>query len=199
MAVSLEKDASGLEAAGQIETKHLDVAPSKLSSEQDHDHDHGFTKEEQRKIIRRIDRRLVITVGAMYCVSLMDRTNMSAANIAGMGVELALIDFRYVRGSGLIHIDAVDSMLTWLSLEHCQLGLLRPLYPLPASVYYPDPQDWPTIPPRHHHHDVGRRHDWYGFCQKVPPACCSPSGTGCVRGGILPQLCLSSEHMVHAM
>lgn len=101
MVASLEKDASGLEAAGQIETKHLDVAPSKLSSEQDQDHDHGFTKEEQRKIIGRIDRRLVITVGAMYCVSLMDRTNMSAANIAGMGVELVLIDFRYVRSSGL--------------------------------------------------------------------------------------------------
>lgn len=115
MVASLEKDASGLEAAGQIETKHLDVAPSKLSSEQDQDHDHGFTKEEQRKIIRRIDRRLVITVGAMYCVSLMDRTNMSAANIAGMGVELVLIDFRYVRAPGLVRIDAVDSMLTWLS------------------------------------------------------------------------------------
>lgn len=32
----------------------------------------------------------------MYCVSLMDRTNMSAANIAGMSVELDLAGFRYV-------------------------------------------------------------------------------------------------------
>jgi len=77
----------------QAEYKHLDQAPSKISSEQDQDH--GFTPEEQRSIIRRIDRRLVITVGAMYCVSLMDRTNMSAANIAGMSVELNLIGFRY--------------------------------------------------------------------------------------------------------
>ncbi|UPL02610.1 hypothetical protein LCI18_013544 [Fusarium solani-melongenae] len=77
----------------QAEYKHLDQAPSKVSSEQDQDH--GFTPEEQRSIIRRIDRRLVVTVGAMYCVSLMDRTNMSAANIAGMSVELNLIGFRY--------------------------------------------------------------------------------------------------------
>lgn len=58
--------------------------------------DFGFTPEEQAKIKRRIDRRLVLTVGAMYCVSLMDRTNLSAANIAGMRVDLELIDERYV-------------------------------------------------------------------------------------------------------
>lgn len=42
-----------------------------------------FTPEEQRKIIHRIDRRLVVTVGVLYCISLMDRTNLSAASIAG--------------------------------------------------------------------------------------------------------------------
>lgn len=33
----------------------------------------SFTPEEQKKIIRRIDRRLVLTLGFLYCVSLMDR------------------------------------------------------------------------------------------------------------------------------
>ena len=79
-----------------------DNSPTKLSSDgQDEDHSHGFSEKEQRSIISRIDRRLVVTVGAMYCVSLMDRTNMSAAKIAGMDVELNLIDFRYVRSLGL--------------------------------------------------------------------------------------------------
>ncbi|KFZ13396.1 hypothetical protein V501_03727 [Pseudogymnoascus sp. VKM F-4519 (FW-2642)] len=63
--------------------------------EHEQDITHGFTPTEQRSIIRRLDRRLVVTVGAMYCVSLMDRTNMSAAKIAGMGVELTLTGFRY--------------------------------------------------------------------------------------------------------
>jgi hypothetical protein len=59
--------------------------------------DFGFSPQEERSIIRRIDRRLVTTVGILYCISLMDRTNMSAANIAGMSVELNLIGMRYVR------------------------------------------------------------------------------------------------------
>lgn len=73
-----------------------DKLESQVGETSDTESDYGFTKEEQRKIIRRIDIRLVLTVGAMYCVSLMDRTNMSAANIAGMSVELKLIDNRYV-------------------------------------------------------------------------------------------------------
>lgn len=35
----------------------------------------ALTPEEQKKVIRRIDIRLVLTLGFMYCVSLMDRTN----------------------------------------------------------------------------------------------------------------------------
>jgi hypothetical protein len=73
-----------------------DKLEGQIGEVSDAESDYGFTKEEQRKIIRRIDLRLVLTVGAMYCVSLMDRTNMSAANIAGMSVELKLIDNRYV-------------------------------------------------------------------------------------------------------
>ncbi|SPO00345.1 related to putative tartrate transporter [Cephalotrichum gorgonifer] len=53
------------------------------------------TEAERRRIMRRVDRRLVATVGALYCVSLMDRTNLSAAAIAGMLQELALIGNRY--------------------------------------------------------------------------------------------------------
>lgn len=47
------------------------------------DYECEFSEREQRKIIHRIDRRLVVTVGVLYCVSLMDRTNLSAASIAG--------------------------------------------------------------------------------------------------------------------
>ncbi|OAL54136.1 phthalate transporter-like protein [Pyrenochaeta sp. DS3sAY3a] len=54
------------------------------------DYECEFSPQEQRKIIHRIDRRLVITVGVLYCISLMDRTNLSAAAIAGMTVELKL-------------------------------------------------------------------------------------------------------------
>jgi hypothetical protein len=42
-----------------------------------------FSAEEQKRIIRRIDFRLVTTLGLLYMCSLMDRTNLGAANIAG--------------------------------------------------------------------------------------------------------------------
>lgn len=47
------------------------------------DYDEDYTPAEQRKIIHRIDRRLVTMTGLAYCISLMDRTNISNAAIAG--------------------------------------------------------------------------------------------------------------------
>ncbi|OWT42660.1 phthalate transporter [Pochonia chlamydosporia 170] len=58
-------------------------------------HDTVFTPEEQRKIRRQIDRRLVIPIGIMYCVAFMDRTNMSVASIAGMTKDLELTGNKY--------------------------------------------------------------------------------------------------------
>ncbi|KAL8289622.1 hypothetical protein RB597_001313 [Gaeumannomyces tritici] len=52
--------------------------------------DFGFSPEEEKAIMRWVDRRLVTTVGFMYCVSLMDRTNLGAASIAGMDRDLGL-------------------------------------------------------------------------------------------------------------
>ncbi|KAL4975307.1 major facilitator superfamily domain-containing protein [Aspergillus desertorum] len=52
-----------------------------------------FTYEEQRKIIHRVDRPLVTITGAAYCISLMDRANVSIAAIAGWGA--CLIGFAY--------------------------------------------------------------------------------------------------------
>jgi MFS family permease len=49
-----------------------------------------FTEKEQKAIIWRIDRRLVLTLGFMYCASLMDRTNLGIAVVAGMGYDLML-------------------------------------------------------------------------------------------------------------
>ncbi|KAJ5241769.1 uncharacterized protein N7469_000096 [Penicillium citrinum] len=63
-----------------------DVAQKTPSSTEEEE----FTPEEQRRIIRRIDLRLVTMTGLAYCISLMDRTNLSAAAIAGLKSELRL-------------------------------------------------------------------------------------------------------------
>ncbi|KGO76716.1 Major facilitator superfamily domain, general substrate transporter [Penicillium italicum] len=54
------------------------------------DEDDEFTPQEQKKIIRRIDLRLVTMTGLAYCISLMDRTNLSMAAVAGLKKELQL-------------------------------------------------------------------------------------------------------------
>jgi sugar phosphate permease len=55
----------------------------------------AFTPEEQKKILRKVDYRLIPVLGCMYCVSLMDRTNLGVAMVAGMGVDLKLTGERY--------------------------------------------------------------------------------------------------------
>lgn len=54
-----------------------------------------LTEREAKKIIHRIDRRLLVTIGFMYCVSLIDRTNISFAAIAGLAQDLVLTGNRY--------------------------------------------------------------------------------------------------------
>jgi hypothetical protein len=43
----------------------------------------AFSEAEQKAIVRRIDMRLVVTLGCLYCISLLDRTNLGAASVAG--------------------------------------------------------------------------------------------------------------------
>ncbi|KAI9842060.1 MAG: hypothetical protein M1837_007485 [Sclerophora amabilis] len=88
----MEKDEYGTTA--QLEHGVNRSAGSDQDS-QDADIDE-FTPHEQKKIIHRVDRRLVLTCGIMYCISLMDRTNLPAAVIAGLTKELQLnINNRY--------------------------------------------------------------------------------------------------------
>ncbi|KAI0480963.1 MFS general substrate transporter [Xylariaceae sp. FL0804] len=54
-----------------------------------------FDDVEGRRILWRVDRRLVTTAGLMYCISLIDRSNLSSAAIAGMVQDLDLVGNRY--------------------------------------------------------------------------------------------------------
>lgn len=69
-----------------------EIVAHKEDANSSDDYECEFTPAEQKKIIHRIDRRLVITVGVLYCISLMDRTNLSAAAIAGCVVRNYLLN-----------------------------------------------------------------------------------------------------------
>ncbi|KAL8936100.1 MAG: hypothetical protein Q9216_005110 [Gyalolechia sp. 2 TL-2023] len=49
-----------------------------------------FTDADIKRVVRKVDIRLIPLCGLMYCVSLLDRTNLSNAAIAGMTTELNL-------------------------------------------------------------------------------------------------------------
>ncbi|KAI4099511.1 MAG: hypothetical protein LQ339_005938 [Xanthoria mediterranea] len=59
-------------------------------SRSDLDDDPVYSYKEQRAIIHRIDRRLVVTLGLMYCMSQIDRATIGNASIAGLNDDLAL-------------------------------------------------------------------------------------------------------------
>lgn len=80
---------------------HLEDQPEKSNVHAEPvDDDEEFTVAEQRKIIHRIDWRLLVILGFMQAVSFLDRSNLSNAAVAGMTKELKLnIGKRYVSDS----------------------------------------------------------------------------------------------------
>ena len=81
---------------GTASPDYVERAPSDSSTDDYDRRINVFTPAEQAKIIRRVDIRLVLTLGFMYCVSLMDRTNLGIAVVGGMLVDLKLqIGARY--------------------------------------------------------------------------------------------------------
>ncbi|GLA96323.1 hypothetical protein AtubIFM57143_003788 [Aspergillus tubingensis] len=57
--------------------------------------DTELTPQEQRRVIRRVDARLIVMLGFLHTVSLLDRGNLSTAAVAGMEKELHLQGNQY--------------------------------------------------------------------------------------------------------
>ncbi|TKA34117.1 hypothetical protein B0A50_00097 [Salinomyces thailandicus] len=72
-----------------------------------------WSEAEQSRLIRRVDLRLIPLCGLMYCVSLLDRTNLSNAAIAGMVVELELAE-------GSVDRYSIISLVFFITYTICQ-------------------------------------------------------------------------------
>jgi hypothetical protein len=68
------------EAADVLE---IEKANRSVDLKDDPNYDEEFTYKEQRKIVHKIDRRLITALGLLFAVSLMDRTNLGTAAIEG--------------------------------------------------------------------------------------------------------------------
>ncbi|OAG35424.1 hypothetical protein AYO21_10374 [Fonsecaea monophora] len=82
-----------------------------------------FSEQEQRKIVRRIDIRIIPILSAVYTVALIDRANLGIASIAGMGEDLELsVGMRY-------SIATLAMFVTYIIFELPSTVLLRVMGP----------------------------------------------------------------------
>lgn len=65
-----------------------------IEFQNNHDESQGSDKDD-KLLVRRIDRQLLPWLCLVYALSLIDRTNISSAKIAGMAEDLNLIGNRY--------------------------------------------------------------------------------------------------------
>ena len=105
----------------------------------------AFTPEKQNKIIQRINIRLVITLGVVYCVSLIDRGNLSATVITG----LVYIQFLFtVHPKILCRLVQNDSRARHERCQRCLLhrltGLFHFIRCIPTPCYSCHLMDWAT-------------------------------------------------------
>lgn len=87
---SLHSDEKDVGYPIQHQTLSKETAQDPESNQITEDIDAGFDIAEIKRVRRKIDRRLLPILGALYSIALIDRTNLSAARIAGAGVELRL-------------------------------------------------------------------------------------------------------------
>merc|ERR1712070_1240464 len=86
----------GLTHLERVDDAFPDSHDEKVASNQEElDIDPVYSYKEQRAIIRRVDRRLIVTAGIIYMNSLMDRSNLPNAGIAGMNADLEMVGTRY--------------------------------------------------------------------------------------------------------
>lgn len=74
----------------------VEAVEAQKPTSQNIDDDPVYSYQEQRKIIRRVDIRLILMLGFLHCVCLIDRGNLGGAAVAGLTKELRLVGNQYV-------------------------------------------------------------------------------------------------------
>ncbi|KAI9039213.1 MFS general substrate transporter [Aspergillus affinis] len=108
----------------QQEQSSLPVNSTEKSPNVNIDEDLEYTPREQRKIIHRVDRRLIAILGVLHTVSLIDRGNIGGAAVAGMNKELKLVGTQY-------STIAVAFFPPYICLQVLGPFLVRKLGPIP--------------------------------------------------------------------
>jgi hypothetical protein len=157
-----------------------------------------FSPREQKKIIHRIDRRLVVTVGVLYCISLMDRTNLSAAAIAGYVTEI-LMNVR-IPANPFEHEDGVEAESTGgfdIALLNRHNRLLRFLHRLSTPCHSHLSLSWTAKLPCSDRSIMGRCDDWHGLLRQLWNSSGAQGRSWYIGSRVLPELRLLAVDVVY--
>jgi MFS family permease len=106
------------------ESMDSDASPKRRSLDRSNTDSKAYTAEEEKAVIRKFDRKLVMFLGFLYMLSFLDRSNIGNARIAGLETDLNLSGAQY------------DWLLTGFYLTYIGFEWMILLYKiLPAHVY----------------------------------------------------------------
>jgi hypothetical protein len=109
-------EASRLHVGEKADTTYGDLSPTAYSNSSDEE---DGTDAELKRIRMKLDFRLVVLVGFMYCVSLMDRSNLANANTAGYVVSMNIQSLPFRMGCPRIEKDSPAALKLKKSQEYC--------------------------------------------------------------------------------
>lgn len=123
-----------------------------------------FTEAEQKRIVWRVDRRLVLLLGFMYCVSLMDRTNL-----VGVTMFVHRHNADTVVGYCSHRWYVVRSPARWQSiLDHCAC-VLHHIRPPATTSHRCAPKGRTKNLLANHYIPLGYHNDVLRLCEDVGP------------------------------
>ena len=167
--------------ADHVTEDHIESAIKQLS---DGDRVAAFNPKEQKSIIRRIDLRLAVTLGCLYCISLLDRTNLGAASVAGYAWRLlALRLLTFVQNADKSQHEQGEQCL-----HHCFSDVLHLIHDLPGSCCCLYPQARTTQLSGSYCPRLGSRHDRFRLRAELGSHVRSSSDTRCPGSRVLSWL-----------
>ena len=88
-------DIKALEADAPKESVHMEKIALETSTEGEGDVFEPPTAAEEAAVIRKLDFRLLPLVFVLYSLSVLDRSNLGNARLAGMAKDIDLTNFNY--------------------------------------------------------------------------------------------------------
>lgn len=112
-------------ALGKSQSNDLEDLEHEDAYHSETEHSLDFTDVEEKKVLKKLDRRVVLFVALLYLLSFLDRSNIGNARIAGLEKDLKLTSEQYEWLLTAFYISYI--LFEWMALLYVQLHFKTPL------------------------------------------------------------------------